>query len=440
MFGQNRITPKQRNDFDGTLNINSIFFTLQGEMPYSGVPSIFIRFQGCNLACKMCFLGNTKIALLNEKDKKIKDVNVGDLVYSFDEKLNEIKPTKVLKKYLREVEEIYLVEFESGDKIYVTEEHPFYVIDKKWTTVSNLKEGDVVFNLTLSDRLRFENPSYDKNSIKKAQKTGNGLKNCKDYIKDKIYNFIHNGKVVKNITKITKESNKKAYVRLAGSLDSKIEVFNLETEGTHTYFANSCLVHNCDTEFDSGNTMTLVEIMQEVKALTPQKHKPLIVITGGEPFLQKGIVPLILELFKLENLYKVQIETAGTVFLKDFDKVLYRSYEIFNEYHIENSLTIVCSPKTGKINKDLEAHIDAYRYVISCDKICKEDGLPIVSYQNNEPLKIHRPKNKDAKIYISPCDEHDETLNLFNRVKCVELSKEFGYILSLQTHKILNLE
>lgn len=34
--------------------VNEIFYSLQGEGFYSGTPSIFIRFSGCNLQCPFC--------------------------------------------------------------------------------------------------------------------------------------------------------------------------------------------------------------------------------------------------------------------------------------------------------------------------------------------------------------------------------------------------
>lgn len=37
-----------------SLNICEIFYSLQGESTYSGLPCIFIRFSGCNLRCSWC--------------------------------------------------------------------------------------------------------------------------------------------------------------------------------------------------------------------------------------------------------------------------------------------------------------------------------------------------------------------------------------------------
>jgi len=38
----------------GEYAITEIFYTIQGEGPYAGLPAVFVRFAGCNLQCHWC--------------------------------------------------------------------------------------------------------------------------------------------------------------------------------------------------------------------------------------------------------------------------------------------------------------------------------------------------------------------------------------------------
>ncbi len=53
MFGKNPIRLIEKGDGEN-LKVQSIFLTFQGEGPYTGFPSVFIRLGGCNLACSFC--------------------------------------------------------------------------------------------------------------------------------------------------------------------------------------------------------------------------------------------------------------------------------------------------------------------------------------------------------------------------------------------------
>lgn len=51
MFGKNVKRPVDTNT---RLQIQDIFYTIQGEGPHSGIPAVFVRLTGCNLACEFC--------------------------------------------------------------------------------------------------------------------------------------------------------------------------------------------------------------------------------------------------------------------------------------------------------------------------------------------------------------------------------------------------
>ena len=54
MFGHNEIVGRKSFPDTDKLLVTSIFVTMQGEGPYSGLPAVFVRLAKCNLACSFC--------------------------------------------------------------------------------------------------------------------------------------------------------------------------------------------------------------------------------------------------------------------------------------------------------------------------------------------------------------------------------------------------
>lgn len=176
----------------------------------------------------------------------------------------------------------------------------------------------------------------------------------------------------------------------------------------------------CDTDFESSTwSPKLDELLRHVG-----NHKPafcdLVVITGGEPFRQ-NIRPLVTELLS-QNL-RVQIETAGTLWI---------------DLPEHEQLTIVCSPKTPRLNEHLERRISAYKYVLVAGEI-GTDGLPIRSTQERDKEALIARPRPGPPVYVMPRDDRDPKINAANLATCVQVAKQYGYRLTLQTHKIAGL-
>ena len=179
----------------------------------------------------------------------------------------------------------------------------------------------------------------------------------------------------------------------------------------------------CDTFYTKGREqLAIISIVSKVDRLVPMMKSPLVVITGGEPFRQ-SLNALVIEL--LTSGYRVQIETNGT---------------LFQSLPFED-ITIVCSPKTGTINRKLLPHVDAIKYVIHADDYCANDGLPNSALGHSAHPRLARPpKDFDKPIYLQPVDEGDEIKNQRHLNVAIDSVINHGYTLCLQIHKIIDME
>ena len=99
----------------------------------------------------------------------------------------------------------------------------------------------------------------------------------------------------------------------------------------------------CDSEytFTGGVRMTSDDVMDEVARLSP--NGGLVEITGGEPLLQKNVLPLMSTL--CDSDYTVLLETSGA---HDISKVDLRVHRIMD----------LKTPGSGEVDKNLWSNID----------------------------------------------------------------------------------
>lgn len=79
-----------------TLSINEMFETIQGEGAHTGIPSIFVRLQGCPVGCPWCDTKHTwtlddalvttaqAVIAKNEESEHYFDVNENELLALFE--------------------------------------------------------------------------------------------------------------------------------------------------------------------------------------------------------------------------------------------------------------------------------------------------------------------------------------------------------------------
>lgn len=171
----------------------------------------------------------------------------------------------------------------------------------------------------------------------------------------------------------------------------------------------------CDTEFEQFEALPLRPLVADIEAKSLEHHervRRLVVITGGEP-LRQNIVPLCEELLKRG--FTVQIETNGT---------LWRP--------LPEGVHIICSPKVSggeyhMLRPDLLGRVHALKFIIS-------DNRP--DYAEVGEVGQH---GRDIPVYVQPMDEYDAAKNAANLARAAMLAQRDGYLLSLQTHKIMGI-
>lgn len=184
----------------------------------------------------------------------------------------------------------------------------------------------------------------------------------------------------------------------------------------------------CDTDYTSTRKRMSVAILRShVDMLKedeyPDAPKPLVVITGGEPFRQ-NVSHICTSLIK--GGYRVQIETNGT---------------LAPSVDLHHSVEIVCSPKTGKINELVAQRVNALKYVVKAGLVVPRDGLPIRALDHTcSPSVAKPPEGFRGTVYIQPMDEGRADLNRRNMEAAKNSCLNHGHTLQMQVHKMIGVE
>uniref|UniRef100_UPI001FE48C33 polymorphic toxin-type HINT domain-containing protein n=1 Tax=Paenibacillus koleovorans TaxID=121608 RepID=UPI001FE48C33 len=126
------------NCWNGQASFNSSGQIVQS---VDGVAKEFKLTSGGIVECN-CFTAGTKVLTI-EGEKPIEEINVGDEVLSKNEETGEVAHKEVTATFNHETDEIYNIHV-GGQIIESTFNHPFYVEDKGWTFVKDLKVGDLL--------------------------------------------------------------------------------------------------------------------------------------------------------------------------------------------------------------------------------------------------------------------------------------------------------
>lgn len=186
----------------------------------------------------------------------------------------------------------------------------------------------------------------------------------------------------------------------------------------------------CDTDFESGiqNVRRTEELASELVAQYSLEQRELVVLTGGEPLRQN--ITLFLALLFAQGTRLVQIETAGTLWVRGLERFI-----------DEGLVQLVCSPKTPRVSAFIASYCEHWKYVVR-DGDLADDGLPARGTGLATRDKVHRlfrPQHGET-IWLSPMDEYNADRNRLNLMAARDACLKHGHRLSLQVHKIIEVE
>jgi 7-carboxy-7-deazaguanine synthase len=149
-----------------SLQVNEIFYSIQGESSYAGRPCVFVRLTGCNLRCTYC---DTRYAYEEGKELEIEDI--ADRVSSYACGLVEItggepllqKDTPMLVDRLLDCGHQVLLETNGSRDISIVDSRCVKIVDIKCPSSGQADRNDLnnLGRLDGHDELKFVIGSRD---------------------------------------------------------------------------------------------------------------------------------------------------------------------------------------------------------------------------------------------------------------------------------------
>jgi len=184
----------------------------------------------------------------------------------------------------------------------------------------------------------------------------------------------------------------------------------------------------CDTDYTTNRVLRdEYDIAQAVANLTMGTIN-LVVITGGEPFRQN--ITLLTRRLIFDYDLKVQVETNGTIDDPNFP-------------WLHSNTSVVCSPKLPNVAGRMGDRVQSWKYIVEAGHVNPHDGLPTsVLGKDVSPYRPYRMDRlvKKGLVFLQPQDNLDPKKNKDNIDAAVASCLTFGYRLSLQIHKIIEVK
>jgi 7-carboxy-7-deazaguanine synthase len=182
----------------------------------------------------------------------------------------------------------------------------------------------------------------------------------------------------------------------------------------------------CDTDFDVDSPDTIeftAKALADLVGGYATARRTLIVVTGGEPF-RFALELLMHEL--LQHFDHVQVETNGTMPPREPQHRMWH-----------HDVDVVISPKVRHVSSYWRTHPGTNTY---WKLIVDEEGNTI----GDNTADVCRPPQRviDAgRAYVQPLDTGGKLVALPHQKHVKHLLRyvDAGYVLSLQTHKLLDL-